>query len=471
MAPAASRGADSKPATYKLVREIPVETGYDVVVAGGGHAGVAAAVCAARLGAKVLLVEEAGCLGGMATSAMVNTFGPMANGERNLAGGFMLELAETMHRRGFMPSNVTPDWWLKANLKWIPFKLEGLKLVFDELTAKAGVEVRFFTRVTDVDSGRKPRVIDGLIIQNTEGYHCIRAKTFIDCTGDAVVAGLAGAPCRVAGRDTPHAMPGSLPSLLAGVNFKEFKQSKGQSLLEQAVKDGFFTQPDRHFPGVTRVGESVAYLNGGHIFGIDALNCKSMTEGAKFGRRLTQEYLAFCRKYLPGMENVELVTTAPAVGIRESRRIVGEYELTAKDFMVRREFSDQISVYGRPLDVHPYDASPEQYERYLQDFQREGRLNPGEYYGVPYGVLVPKGWKNLWAAGRCVSCDNRVLGSVRAQPSCSMLGQAAGTAAVQSVRTGQPANELDTEELVTTLRKAGAYLPQPHTTKSMTRSA
>ena len=337
--PAASRAADAKAATYRLVREIPVETGYHVMVAGGGHAGVAAAVCAARLGVKVLLIESTGCLGGMATSAMVNTFGPMANGERNLVGGFMLEVAETMHRRGFMPSNVTPDWWLKANSRWIPFKLEGLKLVFDEFTAQAGVEVRFFTRVIDADAGRKAGVVDGLIIQNTEGYSCIRAKTFIDCTGDAVVAALAGAPCRVAGRDTPHAMPGSLPSLLAGVNFKELKKVDRQKRLEQAVKDGFFTQPDRHFPGVTQVGDSVAYLNGGHLFGIDALSAKSMSDGAQFGRRLTQEYLSFCRKYLPGMENVELVTTAPVVGIRESRRIVGEYELTAKDFLVRAGIS------------------------------------------------------------------------------------------------------------------------------------
>jgi hypothetical protein len=379
----------------------------------------------------------------------------------------MIELVETMYHRGFIAPEVTPDWWLKAVNTWVPFRLEGLKLMYDEFATKAGVEVRFFTRVIDVDAGRKPGAIDGLIIQNPEGYRCIHAKTFIDCTGDAVVAALAGATCRVAGRDTPHAMPGSVSVLFAGIDFSQFKASEAKMLYGQANKDGFFTQPDPHYNGLTQVGETVGCLNGGQLFGIDAFSCKSMTEGEQHGRRLAQEYLGFFRKYVHGMENAELVTTAPVVGIRESRRIVGEYELTVKDYLARREFPDQISVYGKSLDVHPYDASPEEYDR----FHREGHLNPGEYYGVPYGVLVPKGWKNLWAAGRCLSCDNQVLGSVRDQPSCSNLGQAAGSAAVQSIRTGQPANELDTAELVTTLRKAGAYLPQLHTTKAMTRSA
>ena len=293
------------------------------------------------------------------------------------------------------------------------------------------------------------------------------AKTFVDCTGDAVLAGLAGAKCLVAGRDTPHAMPGSLCALYSGIDFKRFDKNQAKTAYAQANKDGFFTHPDPHYNGLNQVDETVGCLNGGQLFELDALNNQSVTAKEELGRRLAQEYLGFFRKYVPGMEKIELVTTASSLGVRESRRIVGEYELTVKDYRLRREFRDQISVYGRPLDVHPYNASAEQYQR----FRDEDRLNPGEYFGVPYGVLVPKGWKNLWAAGRCLSCDNQVLGSVRSQPSCSMMGQAAGTAAVQSARTGQPANELDTEALVTTLRKAGAYLPQPRTTKEMTRSA
>jgi glycine/D-amino acid oxidase-like deaminating enzyme len=384
------RSSTSGVESYRLVKEIPVaDAHHDVVVAGGGLAGTSAAVCAARLGATVLLVEATGCLGGTATSGMVNTLGPMADGERQLACGFVGDLVETLYRKGFMPSHVSPDWWRKAYLTWVPFQMEGLKLVLDELTSQAGAEVSFFTHVTDVDAERSSGLVKGIIVRNTEGCHYLRARTFVDCTGDAALADLAGARCCVAGRDTPHAMPGSMMSLLAGIGFANFAKDDVQELLEQAIKDGHFTQPDRHFPGMVQVGDTVGYLNGGHLYGITPLDSKSMSEGARQGRRLAQEYLAFCRKYLPGHANAELVATAPSLGIRESRRIVGEFELTADDFLARRQFSDQIAVYNRPLDVHAYDASPEQHERLIQDFVKVGRLNP---------PLMDERMRRQWAA-------------------------------------------------------------------------
>jgi hypothetical protein len=189
------------------------------------------------------------------------------------------------------------------------------------------------------------------------------------------------------------------------------------------------------------------------------------------GRRLAQEYIAFYRKYVPGCENLEHVTTADLMGVRESRRILGEYEMTADDFLSQREFPDAIGVYSYPMDPHPYDNSKAEYERYHTEFTRTGKLKVGEFYGLPYGILVPKGWKNLWAAGRCVSTDLRVNSAIRVQPAAIMMGQAAGTAAVQSIRTRQPAAEINTEVLVATLRKAGAYLPQTKTSKVLTRAA
>jgi hypothetical protein len=165
------------------------------------------------------------------------------------------------------------------------------------------------------------------------------------------------------------------------------------------------------------------------------------------------------------------VVTAPLVGIRESRRIVGEYELSFKDYITRRQFPDQVAVYGLTLDIHPYKASVEQYERYRTDFARVGKLNPGECYGIPYGVMIPKGWKNLWVAGRSISTDVKVHGSTRAQPVAIALGQAAAMAALQSIRTKRAAGEIDMGELVTSLRKEGAYLPQTKTAGEMTRRA
>jgi len=458
--------------TYKLVRNIPIEEGYDLVVAGGGIAGSTAAICAARLGAKVLLVEATGCLGGMATSGLVTAFDPMANGKRMLVGGFMRELVETMYKRGFIAPGISPDAWRKDYLRWTPFKVEGLKLLLDEFATEAGVEVRFFTRVIDADANADIGRVQGVILHNIEGYCYVRAKTFVDATGDAVLADLCGVPCREAGRDTPKIMPPTLCSLYAGIDWNRVKKMPSniqREKLQKAIADGHFTQPDRHLPGMLRVGHTTGYLNAGHLFNLNALRCRDLSEGMMLGRRLAVEYTEFYRKYIPGFENLEHITTAALMGVRESRRIVGEYELTIDDYMARRQFPDQIGVFNKFVDIHPYDCSEEEYNRFKRE-SKNLRLGIGECFGIPYGIIVPKSWSNLWVVGRCASSDIKVHGVIRVQPTASMMGQAAGTAAVQSLRTGQPACDLDTEELVVSLRRAGAYLPQKTLSKTMTRS-
>lgn len=460
--------------TFHLERNIPVEEGYDLIVSGGGPAGSAAAICAARMGIKVLLVEATGCLGGMGTSGLVTAFDPMADGEKMLVGGFMRELVEKMYERGYIPEGITPDRWRKHYHLWTPFVAEGLKLLLDEFATEAGVEVRFFTKVIDADIDTAGHKIKGAIIQNVEGYSYVAAKTYIDATGDAVLADICGAPCREAGRDTPNIMPPTLCSLYAGIDWERIEMgdivpAKQQTALEKAISDGHFTQHDRHFPGMYYVGKTLGYLNGGHIFGMNSLKCRSLSDGMMLGRRLVNEYTEFYRKYVPGFENLEHVTTATLMGVRESRRIVGEYELTYDDYLARRQFPDQIGVFNKAVDIHVYDCSDEEYQRYYNEFHKAGRLGIGECFGIPYGILVPKGWKNLWVAGRCNSSDLKVHGSIRVQPAASMMGQAAGTAAVQSIMTGQPACGLDTEQLVLTLREKGAYLPQKSLSKTMTR--
>jgi hypothetical protein len=461
---------------YRFVREIPVEEGHDLVVAGGGPAGAAAAIAAGRLGLKVLLVEATGCLGGTGTSGLVTAFNPMADGEHMLVGGIMREIVEALQRRGGLGPEVTPEWYSKWFHCWTPFQAEALKLLLDELVVAAGVEVRFFTRVIDADV-TGPRV-NGVILNNVEGHRFVRAATFVDATGNAELTALCGAPCREAGRDTPHIMPPTLCSLLAGIDWERAKggnphacgPAHQQELIEKAVADGHFSHRDKHVPGAFQVGHTVAMLNAGHVFHLDALRCRSLSDGMMKGRRLAAEYLDFYRKYVPGFEQVEHVTTATLMGIRESRRIVGEYELSFADFQARRQFPDQIGLFNNSVDVHVYDDSEAEYQRYYTDFHKVGRLKPGECYGLPYGMLVPRGWQNLWVAGRCNSSDVQMHGTVRVQPAAAMMGQAVGTAAAQSVRTGQPANDLDTVALVETLRQAGAFLPQPSLSRQMTRA-
>jgi hypothetical protein len=211
---------------------------------------------------------------------------------------------------------------------------------------------------------------------------------------------------------------------------------------------------------MSRITSTVGYLNGGHVFNLDALNCRSLSEGIMLGRKIVQEYVEFYRKYVPGCENIELVITGALMGIRESRRIVGEYELTFDDYLARRQFPDQVGVFNKFVDIHPMDCSIEEFERLCEEKDHSGRLGPGECFGIPYRILVPKGWENLWVAGRCNSSDVRVHGSIRVMPAAAMMGQAAGTAAVQSIRTARAAPGIDKKELVRTLREQGAYLVQ-----------
>jgi hypothetical protein len=449
---------------YNFTRSVPVEEGYDVLVAGGGPAGSAAAVCAARLGAKVLLVEATGSLGGMSTSGLVNTFGPMGDGERTLVGGFTRELIETMHERGYLGPEVTPEYWITHYNRWIPFDPEALKRLLDEYCVNAGVEIRYFTRVIDADvSGR---TVNGAIISNIEGLKFIKAKTFIDCTGDAVLAAACGAECKVAGRDWPF-QPATVCSTFSGINWDHpaYNTNRGTDAIREKVKEeylpqanaaGHFTHPDHFIAGMKKVGHVTGNLNAGHIYGLDGLSVKSLSEGMIHGRKVAVEYMEFYRKYVPGCERIELAATSPVMGVRDTRRIVGEFELTVEHYSAARQFPDQVAVYNRPADVHSTNDSKEEFERFMKDMHGSGKLPRGKCVGIPYSILVPKGWENLWIAGRCHSSDTKVHGSIRAQSAAFLMGQASATAAVQSMRTGEPACDLDTWELVESLRAAGS---------------
>lgn len=291
-----------------------------------------------------------------------------------------------------------------------------------------------------------------------------------------------GAPCRVAGRDWDGIAPSTLCSLFGGVNWDDpaygtdwrgvdaVKQRAKTELLQAAIADGHFSQEDRFMPGMNKIGRRTAQLNAGHVFGLDGLSSKSLSNGIMEGRRTAIEYAEFFRKYVPGCEAIEHLYTAPVMGVRDTRRIVGEFELTIEDYKARRQFPDQIAVYNRPPDNHPKDTSPEEFARFKRDFEGSGKLARGASVGIPYSILVPKDWENLWVAGRCHSSDSQVHGSIRAQSAAYMMGEAAATAALQSIATGQPACDLNTEQLVHTLRERGAWLPQNKLSRSMTRS-
>ena len=186
------------------------------------------------------------------------------------------------------------------------------------MALKSGVELRFATRVIDVDVDAAAGRVRGVVLSNIDGVRFVEAKAFIDATGDAVLSHLCGVECREVGRD---AMPPTLVSAFAGIDYDRFNHAGQCAGLEKAIEDGHFTQPDRHLSGMVRIGETCGCLNGGHIFDFDSTRCKDLTEGAIRGRKIAREYYEFYRDYVPGCERIEHVSTAPKIGVRESPTI------------------------------------------------------------------------------------------------------------------------------------------------------
>ncbi len=440
---------------------------YDILIAGGGPAGFAAAVSAARLGAKTLLLEGSTALGGMATMGLVTAYDPMADGVRNLAGGIMKEIMDGLWQRGWLPSHVTPQKWESGYLSPSNINPELVKIFLDEMAAEAGVEVRFLSRVVGVQADPDAGRVAHLTISQIDGLQEVRADMFIDCTGDAALAAQAGVAHRLATRDTPAPMPASLCFIIG--NIDEDRKEHWKKYADQALADGHFSQPEVRLVPM-RLGHGVYAFNAGHIFEKNFTNPKDYNESLALGRKMALEHFEFLRKYVPGYEQSILVSTAPLLGVRESRRIIGEYELTWGDFADGRHYPDQIGVYAKEVDIHAHSLDPAIQERSRRFREaKAGWLPKGASYGIPYGVIVPRGWKNLWVAGRAGSFDEVVYGSVRVMPACSMMGEAAGAAAVQALRTGQTADQLDTATLVQQLRRQNAYLPQDTLTSEMTR--
>jgi len=456
-------------AMFPFRKAIPSCQPYDVVIAGGGPAGFAAGIAAARLGARTILLEASGALGGMATQGLVTSYDGMGDGSGPLVGGIMREILDRLHEEGLLPAHVSPESWRKNYLHPTRIRPEECKWFFDRMATEAGLELRYFTRAVEVEKSEEGQLA-GVVVSEVSGLSYLPGRTFIDATGDATLAAMAGAPFLQALTDTEEVMPGTLCFILA--NIDESRLGSIPAHADQARADGHFRNAEVRFVP-SKMGRGVYAFNAGHVFHFDACDPASLSKAMMEGRDVVAEHVAYLRKYVPGYEEAVLVATAPLMGVRESRRIIGECILTKEDYVSGRHFPDQIGIYNKEPDLHVYDPTLEKLEAHRAEREaRIGWLPPGASYGLPYGMLVPQGgWRNLWVPGRSASMDRFVHSSARVMPACSMMGEAAGCAAIQHLRTGQAACDLDTAALVETLRAQGAILPQEAVSRQMTRGA
>ena len=403
----------------RLQLDVPVRYKADICIIGAGPGGIAAAVCAARLGRKVILLEGNSMPGGLSTAARVPLLMGYSDGKRILMKGFGEEVLSLLNTKYAMDC-------------------EKLKLVYEKLLNEAGVQVLYTCRFFAVC--REAEEIAAACFSSTGGNFAVRAKVFVDGTGDGNLAVAAGCEFEI-GDDFRHGtMPVTMCSLWTGFDWDAFCRGKAFShnddnmlrLLDGAFKAGELSVPDWHHPGMTKLNALLAGGNIGHIFNVNPLDEKSVSEALMLCRRQLKEYEHFYRKHIAGFSNAVIADSGSMLGIRESRRIIGEYVLNREDYKARRNFPDEIGRYNFPADIHPPNPTPEALKEHKMHFRAEA-YHSGESYGIPYRILVPKKRINLLTCGRCVSCDRYVFASLRVIPGCFITGQAAGYAAALCV--------------------------------------
>jgi hypothetical protein len=432
-----------------LARRIPVRRAVDVFIAGGGPSGVAAALAAHRQGRTVYLAEGYSCFGGMGTAGLVPVFLFFGDGVNFLADGVGREVYLLLKK---MAGRLCLDDPHGA----VSIDAEALKRAYDELMVGEGVPFTFQTHLIGVEA--RAGAVDYAICAAKSGIFAVQARTFIDCTGDGDLAAWAGAPFEK-GDESGNLMPGTLCNVWSGIDWQQASQNPPQdSFLEQAFRDGVFSHQDRHLPGIFQTGEQTGGGNLVHTFGVDGTDEESITPALLWGRKGVAEYQEYYRRYLRGFDRMTLAATGGMLGVRESRRITGQYVLGLDDFKTCAVFDDEIGRFSYPVDLHASQPDKESYAQFEKEF-RELRYPPGQSYGIPYRALTPRGLDNVLVAGRCISADRYMQSSIRVMPGCFITGQAAGVAAALAVERGVATTEVDPGEIQQRLKALGAYLP------------
>ncbi|HOF17977.1 MAG TPA: FAD-dependent oxidoreductase [Phycisphaerae bacterium] len=441
-------------------KKVPLDDSWDVLVAGGGPAGCAAATAAARQGAKTLLIESTGGLGGMGTQGLVTTWAPFSDKKGTiLYGGLAKRLLQATKEA--MP-HIPAD-----KLDWVLFNPEQLKRVYDAMVRDAGATILFNVLATGVEVGGKGEV-SAVLTAGKGGLKAYSAKVYVDCTGDGDIAAWGGATFEKGDPATGVMQPASLCFLLANVNTEAYLKGRklhpahAESPMYDILKSGRYPLiKDAHCCNGL-LGPSVVSFNAGHVWDVDGTDPASVSAGLIEGRKIAEQFRLALAEFAPeAFGQAVLVAVAPSLGIRETRRIVGDYTLSIDDYLARRTFDDEISRNNYWIDVHSarHEATTV-YGQRSKEPSRFERYGPGESHGIPYRCLTPKGLRNVLVAGRCISCDRPVQGTIRVMPACVTTGEAAGLAAgLAAASKDRNVHDVDVRELRRLLKQHDAYLP------------
>lgn len=462
------------------MRHTPTQSirGYDVLVIGGGLSGVIAATAAARNGARTLLVERDGALGGTMTACLVGPMMTFHSATEQVIRGMPQELVDRLVKCGASPGHILDTSGYVATIT--PFDVEGLRLVAQRMVLESAAGILLHASVTGVEM--TDQRVTGVRIYTDGKERSLYAHTVVDATGDATIAALAGAPTAYGRPEDGLVQPVSLLFKVSGWDREAFTDyaiahpdtlrlsQQGvapyrterlvavcgfNDLLQRAITAGELGNLRREhvlFFNTHRPDEVT--VNMSRVSGVNPLDPDSLSAAEVEAREQVDAIITFLRRHIPGFTNAQVVATGSRVGVRESRRIVGEVVLTANDIREGRRWPDAIARSAYPIDIHaPTGLSAADDPGLHDDF-----VSQGVTYEIPYRALVPRAVDGLIVAGRCISTTSEAHGATRVSPSCMAFGQAAGTAAALAVRQGCVPREVDVSELRHILVQQGASL-------------
>ncbi|MDF2937040.1 MAG: dependent oxidoreductase [Paenibacillaceae bacterium] len=439
----------------------------DVVVAGGGPAGLAAAIAAGREGASVILVERYGFVGGMSTAASVYPWMTFhtAGGEQVIRG-LAQEIVTRLMERGGSPGHLRDTIGFTYSVT--PYDAEIFKVLAYDMLKEAGVKLLAHSFVDGVRTDE--RRIEALDVTGKSGRLLVAGKQFIDTTGDADLASLAGASVQKGRQEDGRTQPMTMKFRMRGVDIGAVREairanpdnfyhktlfSELDSLPLTAVS-GFYAEWKAGKVPINRdqvlfftgPAEDEVLVNCTRVQGLDPTNVEELTQAEDEGRRQVLLMAEFLRKHIPGFAKASISSVGAQIGIRESRRIDGRYCLSIEDVVSGRRFEDCIARSGYPVDLHDPSGKG----------VASAFIEGGGAYDIPYRCLITKEFDNLLAGGRCISTSHEALATTRLTPSCMATGEAAGRAAALASATGTAVDQINVAKLQEQLRRAGAVI-------------